>query len=151
MTKLSDHFTLEELTHSDTALQHHIENTPTDEHLHHMTAFLVPGLEHIRHICGDKPMSINDAYRNPTINKMVGGTATSAHPLGYAADFHVAGMTDLEVYRTIREAVRTGILKCDQLIIEDNRCVHASFDPRFRAMCGRQAGKAGTFIDWTFK
>ena len=149
--QMSLHIKLSELTHSDTAVANKIDNTPTPEHLRNMEKYLVPGLENIREICGGCPMRSHDAYRNPQVNKLVGGTPTSAHPLGLAADFHIDGQTPLQTARTIAAAMKAGKIKIDQLSLESGRgTVHVSFDPRVRGMRGHQPGKAGTPIDWGF-
>lgn len=159
-TYLSRHFTLEELTHSDTAIEHHIDNTPLPEHRANMDNWLVPGLEQTRHELGDEPMNIHDAYRCPEVNHLVGGTSTSAHPDGFAADWDRPGQTPLQSARIIAAAMKAGRLKIDQLILESSRgTVHTSFDPRgakpgqpsrARGMMGHQPGGPGTPIDWAF-
>lgn len=151
-TKLSAHFTLEELTHSDTADAHHIDNTPTPEHLRNLKTYTAPGLENIREICGNRPVNVHVAYRNPEVNRLVGGTPTSAHPEGYAADISIPGLTTLQVAKMIYAAMRAGKIKVDQLILERTPAttVHVSFDPRARGMAGRQLGGPGTPINWSF-
>jgi len=150
-TQLSENFTLEELTHSDTAERYKIANTPAPEHLANIERYLVPGLEQVRQICGNRPIHVHDAYRNPEVNRRVGGTATSAHPLGYAADIDVPGQTPQETARLIAQAMKQGKIKVDQLIFESGRLtVHVSFDPRARGMMGRQPKGPGTPIDWTY-
>lgn len=160
MTQLSRHFTLEELTHSDTADRRHIPNAPLPVHLANMTDYLAPGLEQIREICGNRPMNIHDAYRCPAVNAIVGGTPTSAHPMGFAADFDIPGEAPAVTAKRIAQAMKDGKLRIDQLILESGRgTVHVSFDPRgaprgqpskARGMMGHQPGAAGTPIDWEF-
>jgi zinc D-Ala-D-Ala carboxypeptidase len=90
----------------------------------------------------DKPIEITSGYRNPKVNKAVGGVPNSAHALGHAADFHVHGLTDLEVAKKIRDSK----LKFDQLIFEKNRCVHFSVDPQMRRQVLRQPGGPGAKV-----
>lgn len=159
-TQLSRNFTLEELTHSATAIEMHIANTPTPEHLANIKNWLVPGLEQVREICGGHRVNMHDAYRCPAVNHAVGGTATSAHPEGFAGDLDVEGQTTLSTFRRIAHAMRAGLIKVDQLIWESGRnTVHVSFDSRgakpgepsrARGMIGHQPGKPGTPIDWNF-
>lgn len=155
--QLSRYFTLEEFTHSATAKARGILNTPTPEHLLNMEKYTAPGMEQIREINGNHPVNVHDAYRNPKVNKLVGGTPTSAHPEGFAVDFDIPGQTLLSVFRRIAAAMRAGMVKIDQLILESSRgTIHASFDPRIgkeghaRGMIGHQPEKAGTAIDWNF-
>lgn len=149
---LSEHFTLAELTHSDTADAHRIANTPTPEHLHNLETYTAPGLELVRAICGNRPVMVHDAYRNPEVNKLVGGTPTSAHPEGFAADISVPGQTPYQTAFMIVGVMKTGKIKIDQLILERTPAstVHLSFDPRARGMMGRQPGGPGTPINWRF-
>lgn len=150
--QLSKHFSLAELTHSDTADKHGIANTPTAQHLENLERYTAPGLENVRDICGGLPVNVHVAYRNPQVNKLVGGTPTSAHPLGLAADISVPGQTPLETARLIAAAMKAGKIKIDQLILERTppSTVHVSFDPRARMQMGRQPKGPGTPIDWKF-
>ncbi len=113
MTQLSPHFTLEELVASSKAKTLKIDNTPTLEVLENLKA-LALALEMIRSGCG-KPLKISSGYRSPALNKAVGGSKTSMHTQGLAADFTVSGMTPRQVCEKI---VAAGI-KVDQLILEN--------------------------------
>jgi len=142
-TRLTDHFFLDEFLVSDTAEKFGIANTPTAEHLVNIEKYLAPGLEKARGLLDGRAIVITSAYRNPKINKIVGGTATSAHPKGYAADIRVAGLTHFQVAR----ALAASKLKFDQLILEISRnIVHLSFDPRLRGQVKTQAKGPGTEI-----
>lgn len=150
MTRLSPNFTLAELTVSSTADARGIANDPTPEHLANMRTYLAPGLERVRAILA-APIIVTSAYRNPELNALVGGTPTSAHPMGYAADIRVAGLSSWATAHRLWTAMRRGALNLDQLILESGRgVVHVSFDPRLRGMAGHQPGPAGTPIDWRF-
>lgn len=137
--RLTPNFTLEEFTRSDEAERRKIANTPLPDHLANLR-MLALGMEMARFIIG-KPLRINSGYRNPTVNAAVGGTPTSAHALGYEADFKVDGMPLASAARAL-----AGRLPYDQLIYEHNRCVHISFDPRLRGEVLTQRGAAGTPI-----
>lgn len=141
--KISDNFYLDELLVSDEAFKAGIENEPTAEHLANLTKYLAPGLEKARKLLGNRAIVVTSAYRNPKVNKLVGGTPTSAHPLGYAADIRVAGLTHFETAKKLAASN----LKFDQLILEVSRnIVHLSFDPRLRGQVKTQAKGAGTPI-----
>lgn len=141
--KLSDHFYLDEFLVSSKAEEYGIPNTPDKKHLDNMKKYLVPGLEKARSLLGDRAIVITSAYRNPKVNDIVGGTKTSAHPQGYAADIRVAGMT----HRQVAHKLAASKLKFDQLILEISRnIVHLSFDPRLRGQVKTQAGGPGTTI-----
>jgi zinc D-Ala-D-Ala carboxypeptidase len=136
--QLTEHFSLEEFTHSSTALALGIENTPTPQHMQNLQK-LAQGMEKVRALF-NKVIEITSAYRNPQVNAAVGGVPNSAHALGHAADFHVHGLQDLDAAKVIRDS---GI-KFDQLIYEKNRCVHLSFDPQMRQQVRRQPGGPGS-------
>lgn len=142
-TQLSDNFFLDEFLVSDKAEQFGIANTPEPEHLKNITDFLVPGLEKARKILGNRAIVVTSAYRNPRVNKLVGGTPTSAHPKGFAADLRVAGLTHFQTARLLAASN----LKFDQLILEISRNItHISFDPRRRMQVKTQARGPGTEI-----
>jgi putative chitinase len=129
MTKLSEHFSLAELTVSSTAEKLGIPNRPTPQHLANLKR-LAAGLETVRSVLGDCAIVVTSGYRNPQINKAVGGVANSAHALGHAADFRAAGFSALGAARKIRDAHAAGLIEFDQLILETSRgIVHISFDP----------------------
>ena len=138
--KLSRNFWLAEMTASDTARELGYDNDPTVEHLANLRT-LALGLEQVRAILGANPIRIESAYRNPRVNKAVGGVPTSAHAIGLAADFVVAGLTPLTVARKL-EASK---LVFDQLILESGRGIcHISFAPLLRREVLTQAGGPGT-------
>ena len=89
MTQMTEHFSLEELIASDTAVRKGIDNTPTPEVIGHLQV-LAELLEHVRAIL-KHPLHISSGYRSPALNEAVGGVNTaghlSAHCLGLAADF----------------------------------------------------------------
>ena len=143
MTQLSPHFTLSEFTRPDKAAQIGDANEPTPAHLENLKR-LAAGMEEVRALFG-KPIRITSGYRNPRVNRAVGGVPTSAHALGCAADFTVDGFTPLAAAKKIRDS---GI-KFDQLILEGSRgVVHLSFDRRLRQEVKRQPGAAGSDVFW---
>jgi putative chitinase len=137
-TATKAHFTMEELTHSQTASRLGIENTPGPNEQGHVQE-LVGQMEAVRALF-NCPITITVAYRNPEVNRAVGGSKTSSHLSGYAADFHVAGLDDLAAAMIIRDSE----LQFDQLIYEKGRCIHIGFDPRLRREVKRQPGPAGS-------
>lgn len=117
---LTPNFTLEELTASETAVRHGIDNTPGPIAMQNLQR-LAEFLEEVRKILG-KPIMINSAYRGQEVNTRVGGSRNSQHLLGCAADIRVPGMTPDEVCR----AIIASDLQYDQLIREFNSWTHIS-------------------------
>lgn len=132
--QLSEHFILEEFTHSSKAISMRVKNTPTPEHLENIRR-LAERMESVRGLFR-RSIEITSGYRNPEVNAAVGGVPDSHHALGHAADFHVDGIDDLAAAKVIRDSG----LKFDQLIYEKNRCVHISFAPSMRGQVLRQPG-----------
>jgi hypothetical protein len=110
--KLSPNFTLEELTVSDYAARHGLDNTPENDHLLNLRR-LAAFLEALRAVLG-KPISINSAYRSPEVNAAIKGSKTSQHCHGTAADIRVAGMVPEQVVKRIIASA----LPYDQVIRE---------------------------------
>ena len=79
------YFTLKELTRSTTATAKGIDNTPTPEVEKNLTLLVENVLDPLREIYG-KPITVNSGYRCPELNKAVGGSKTSDHVKGFAAD-----------------------------------------------------------------
>jgi hypothetical protein len=110
---MTPNFTLAELTVSETAERHGIDNTPTPEHLENLQR-LAEFLETVKTALGGKPVMINSAYRGPAVNEKVGGSKSSQHMVGCAADIRIPGMNPDQVCRAIIAAD----LPFDQLIRE---------------------------------
>jgi len=109
---LSTHFTLEEMTVSQTASRLGIENTPTAQDLANLRE-LAEALEQVRALLG-RPLLITSGYRSAKLNEAVDGSVHSAHMLGYAADFISPPQSPLDICHAI---ARSPIL-FDQLIQE---------------------------------
>lgn len=114
MTPLSKNFTLEELTQSDYADRFDIDNTPPSSLMPNLR-LLAAKLEFIREDLYNKPIFIHSGYRSPVLNPLVGGSPTSAHMDGLAADIVCPGYgSNAMVAQTIAESG----LEFDQLILE---------------------------------
>ena len=124
--KLTDHFSLEELIHSELAARRGLKNDPPADVLPHLVT-LAQALEKVRKVLG-VPMVVSSGYRSPEVNRAVGGSTMSAHCQGWAADFIAPAFgTPQEVAR----AIRGSGIAYDQLIYEGSWC-HFSVDPRMR-------------------
>jgi len=118
MTKLTEHFSLEELTHTD---HREFENIPNEAEIVNLER-LALFLEEVRDVLGKKAITVNSAFRCKQVNDAVGSKDTSQHRIGCAADIRVAGMTPDEVVKAV---IASGI-GYDQIIREFDRWTHIS-------------------------
>ena len=128
--QLSEHFSLEELTHTD---HREFDNTPNDFELSNLTR-LAEFLEQVRTLLG-KPIFINSAFRSKLVNDAVGSKDTSQHRIGCAADLRVVGMTPNEVVK----AIIASDLNFDQIIREFDRWTHISIPNSIHNLPRKQA------------
>lgn len=121
---LSAHFSLEELTWSDTGQRLGIDNTASEDILVNLR-YLAGRLEDIREVMRGVRMHINSGYRCARLNTAIGGAPFSRHLLGLAADFVAPQYgTPLRICRELAPIVWQ--LEIDQLIYEHS-WVHVSF------------------------
>jgi hypothetical protein len=129
--KLTNNFTLEELTKSETALRRGLDNTPTVEVVENLKVLAEKVLQPVRdHFA--KGVKVNSGYRAPVVNAAVGGSITSDHCLGMAADIEIPGLPNAELAQWIEAN-----LEYTQLILEfytqgvpDSGWVLVSYDPK---------------------
>lgn len=125
--KLSENFTIEEGTFSETAVRLGINNQPSPQQLENMK-LTAQGMESIRKLLG-KPIRVNSWLRLPEVNVAVGGSKISSHMDGWAVDFTCAGFGDPY---TVSKALQASGIQVDQAIHEYGRWVHVSFAPQMR-------------------
>lgn len=125
--QLSEHFTLEEATHSDTAIRQGIDNQPSTLQLENMKVAAV-GMEKVRALLG-KGITVNSWLRLPAVNVAVGGSKVSSHMDGWAIDFTCPGFGNP---LAVAKAIEASGIKYDQMIHEFGRWVHISFAPEMR-------------------
>ena len=116
--QLSEHFTYEELTHTD---HREFDNTPNADELTNLKR-LASFLEQVKTVIGGKTMIVNSAFRSKPVNDAVGSKDTSQHRIGCAADIRVPDMTPDEVVKAV---IASGI-GYDQIIREFDRWTHIS-------------------------
>ena len=136
---LSEHFSLDELTHTD---HRQFDNTPNASEMANLVR-LANFLEEVKTVLGGKPVMINSAFRCKQVNDAVGSKDTSQHRIGCAADIRVPGMTPDQVVK----AVIAAGLEYDQIIREFDRWTHISIPNKSEDKPRRQAliiDKAGT-------
>jgi uncharacterized protein YcbK (DUF882 family) len=140
--KLSENFSLEELTNSETAARNNWDNTPNATELANLVR-LAAFLEEVKTVLGGKPVMINSAFRSKMVNDAVGSKDSSQHRIGCAADIRVPSMTPDEVVKAV---IESGI-GYDQVIREFDRWTHISIPNTAGGTPRRQAliiDKAGT-------
>ena len=139
---MTPHFTLDELTASETAERNGWDNTPNEQELANLQR-LAEFLEDVKEALGGKPIMVNSAFRSKQVNDAVGSKDSSQHRIGCAVDIRVPGLTPDEVVRTI---IASG-LPYDQIIREFDRWTHVSIPNTPEAKPRKQAliiDKAGT-------
>jgi len=110
--QLSGHFSLSELTKSQTAERKGISNKPTLEHIENLTELCTHILEPTRRNFS-KPMVITSGYRSEELCEAIGSKTTSQHAKGEAADFEMFGLDNKSLAKYIKNN-----LIFDQLILE---------------------------------
>lgn len=136
--RLSPHFTLDELTHSETAARLDIDNTPSEEIIDNLK-FLSEKLEYVRVLLGS-PMLISSGYRSGLLNDALGSKRTSAHTRGLAVDFI---SPSFGTPKEIVQAIVDSDIEYDQVILEFDRWVHLAFskdEPRKQALIINKEG-----------
>ena len=110
--KLTENFSLNELTKSQTAERKGIDNTPSAEHQENLKSLCEMILQPIRDHFG-QVVSVSSGYRSPELCVAIGSSTKSQHARGCAADFEIFGVSNKELADYINEN-----LDYDQLILE---------------------------------
>ena len=118
--KLTPNFSLRELTQSEYAERHGLNNEPDEKVVENLKR-LAGVLEQVRAVCG-VPIVVTSGYRSTAVNAGIGGSKTSQHMFGCAAD--IKGVR-LSIDDMMKKIVASDI-KYDQLIKEFNSWVHIS-------------------------
>jgi len=128
--QLTNNFSLAEMVKSDTALRHDMDNTPGEAEIANLKTLcekvLQPVREHFQ-----TGVKVNSGFRHPEVNAKVGGSKTSDHCKGQAADIEIPGIANADLAVWIMDN-----LTYTQLILEfytpgvpDSGWVHVSYDP----------------------
>lgn len=129
--RLAPNFTVGEALISRTADERGISNVPVSfSHLRNLI-WTAGKMQEIRGYLDHNPVRVTSWYRNPEVNRLVGGTSTSSHLTGLAVDFDCAGFgTPREVCKQLILFKRA--LQYDQLILEalpTHTIIHIGFAP----------------------
>ena len=126
--RLTRNFTLAEMTKSETALRHDMDNTPGEQEISALKLLAEKVLQPVRDHYG-KGVKVNSGFRHPEVNAKVGGSKTSDHCRGQAADIEIPGVANADLAAWIRDN-----LEFRQLILEfytpgvpDSGWVHVSY------------------------
>lgn len=127
--QLTNNFSLKELTVSDTATRKGLDNTPNETAIANLKTLCEQILQPVRDHYG-KSVKVNSGYRAPEVNAAVGGSKTSDHCKGQAADIEINGVANGDLAKYIAEN-----FKFTQVILEfytqgipDSGWVHVSYD-----------------------
>jgi len=143
---LTANFTLSEMVKSETALRHDMDNTPGEAEIASLRLLCEKILQPVREHYG-KGVKVNSGFRHPEVNAKVGGSKTSDHCKGQAADIEIPGIPNADLAIWIMDN-----LEYTQLILEfytpgvpDSGWVHVSYDPenlkKQNLTATKQAGK----------
>lgn len=128
----SRYFTLEELCKSETATRKGIENIPNEEQVDNLQNLATNVLDPVREQFG--AFTPSSGFRSAELNSIIGGAKNSQHMKGQAVDFSIPGVSNLTLYKWIKEN-----LEYDQLILEHHQkdipssgWVHVSFSKQNR-------------------
>ena len=128
--QLTNNFSLAEMVKSETALRHDMDNTPGEAEIENLKRLAEKVLQPVRDHYG-KGVKVNSGYRHPEVNAKVGGSKTSDHCKGQAADIEIPGVPNADLAQWIAEN-----LDFTQVILEfytqgipDSGWVHVSYDP----------------------
>jgi hypothetical protein len=128
--KLSPNFSLAELTKSETAARHGLDNTPEPEHIENLKVLVEKVLQPIRDHFG-RGVHVNSGFRHPNVNARVGGSTTSDHCKGMAADIEIPGVANADLAQWIADNMefRQLILEFYTPGIPDSGWVHVAYNP----------------------
>jgi uncharacterized protein YcbK (DUF882 family) len=125
---LTKNFTLSEMTKSETALRHGMDNTPGEQEIAALKLLCEKVLQPVRDYYG-KGVKVNSGFRHPEVNAKVGGSKTSDHCRGQAADIEIPGVANAELAKWIVDNLdfRQVILEFYTQGVPDSGWVHVSY------------------------
>ena len=125
---LTANFSLAEMIKSETALRHDMDNTPGEVEIANLKALAENVLQPVRDHFG-KGVKVNSGFRHPEVNAKVGGSKTSDHCQGQAADIEIPGVANADLAQWIVDNLdfRQVILEFYTPGIPDSGWVHVSY------------------------
>ena len=109
--KISANLNLAEITRSDTAKRHGIDNTPTAEHLENFKLLADKVFEPIREHF-KTPIFISSGYRSKDLNAFIKGSASSQHCKGQAIDIDMGGSNGEVTNRMVFDFIKNKPFYC---------------------------------------
>ena len=148
---LTKNFSYPEMIKSSTADRLGISNDATREHVINLVNLCNFILQPVRNEFG--PIRVNSGYRSPALNAKVGGSKTSQHCNGEAADFESSRISNPDLANWIAKN-----LEFDQLILEfykDNEptsgwihCSYSSNANRNQSLRAQRIDGKVTYTPW---
>ena len=130
--ELTRNFTLSELTKSDTAIRHGIDNNPNADQIEKLKTLCEKILQPVRDHFGR--VKVTSGFRSPALCQKINSSPNSQHARAEAADFEVVGVDNCELADWIHRE-----LDWDQLILEfytpgepNSGWIHCSWIPEGR-------------------
>ena len=120
MEQFTKNFSYDELIASATAKRLGLDNTPNYDEKENLRRLAETILQPIRD-AWKSPIIVNSGFRSEAVNKAVGGSKTSQHRLGEAADISIGGKErNKKLFNFIYKLISQGKIKVGQLIDEYN-------------------------------
>lgn len=128
--QLTENFSLAEMVKSETALRQNLDNTPSDTEIENLRQLCANILQPLRDAYG-RGIKVNSGFRHPNVNAAVGGSRTSDHCRGQAADIEIPGIANYDLAKYISENFwyTQIILEFYTPGIPDSGWVHVSYNP----------------------
>jgi zinc D-Ala-D-Ala carboxypeptidase len=128
--QLTQNFSLAEMIKSETALRNGLDNDPGEAEIENLRTLCEQVLQPVRTAYG-RGIKVNSGFRHPNVNAAVGGSRTSDHCKGMAADIEIPSIPNADLAQYIADN-----FEFTQLILEfytpgipDSGWVHVSYDP----------------------
>jgi len=129
--QLTENFSLSEMIKSETALRYDMDNTPGEAEIENLRVLCENILQPIRNAYG-RGIKVNSGFRHPEVNAKVGGSKTSDHCRGQAADIEIPGIPNADLAKYIADNFyfTQVILEFYTPGIPDSGWVHVSYDSK---------------------
>lgn len=141
---ISANFNLSELVHSNSAVIYKLNNTPSAAHKQNLIEATINLFQPIRDILG-QPMDISSGYRSKAVNAKVGGSASSAHSIGFAIDFKSDKFgSSTDIVKHLAKELKARNIKFDQMILEFPNAEKTWVHIGYKNGAGKQRGEIKT-------